>query len=123
MPLTPAEYQRRYKEKHPERVKDSLKKWRDSNVDKRREYKLQTRRGISIADYDVLFAKQGGLCAICFTSDPSPQDHFCVDHCHETGAIRGLLCRNCNLTLGHARDNEQFLFNAITYLMEKGSSN
>jgi len=59
-----------------------------------------------------LLVKQGGLCAICGKSCK-----LNVDHCHETNKIRGLLCFNCNLLLGHAKDNISILSNAIEYLL------
>jgi hypothetical protein len=65
------------------------------DVNRRRGY-LQRRYGLSRADYDALLKRQGGVCAIC--GKPSEKT-LCVDHCHATGTIRGLLCRKCNLGL------------------------
>lgn len=41
---------------------------------------------------------------------------LCLDHCHNTGAVRGLICRTCNLLLGYSKDNRQILQAAINYL-------
>jgi hypothetical protein len=69
--------------------------------------------GISRADYDALFARQGGLCAIC----RKPSKHkLCVDHCHVTGMIRGLLCRKCNSGLGCLGEDQRALVAALAYL-------
>lgn len=78
------------------------------------------RYGISRSDYKDRLTKQNGLCAICKT-DIADYKHssfstFSVDHDHETGAVRGLLCQPCNIGLGGFRDNEQFLLSAIKYL-------
>ncbi len=58
-------------------------------------------------------AAQNNKCAICHEPfDDTP----CADHCHITGQKRGLLCRQCNFMLGHAKDNRRILHNAIEYL-------
>lgn len=63
---------------------------------------LKKRYGITDADYHAMLAAQGGGCAICKTTEPGngKSGWFDVDHCHTTGKVRGLLCRNCNVTAG-----------------------
>src|SRR5262249_1460401 len=71
------------------------------------------RYGLSVADFDAMFARQHGACAICerpFECTP------CIDHDHATQAVRGLLCTKCNLGLGYFEDNPTFLRNAARYL-------
>lgn len=58
---------------------------------------------------------QNGLCVIC-NSAFSEQNPSHLDHCHDTGTIRGLLCRSCNWGLGDFKDNIELLESAITYL-------
>jgi len=62
-----------------------------------------------------MLAHQGGVCAIC---KRAPQDGkmLCVDHCHLTGAVRGLLCSNCNSALAFFREEPDALRAAIAYL-------
>lgn len=76
------------------------------------------RYGIAPADYDRMLAEQGGLCAICGSDDPQTRagGFFHVDHCHTTGAVRGLLCGSCNPALGAFQDSEAVLLAAIEYL-------
>lgn len=74
---------------------------------------LRKRFGITNDDYFEMLKEQNGVCAICETK---PEGYLHVDHCHETGEIRGLLCKPCNLGLGNFRDNRTFLSNAIEYL-------
>jgi hypothetical protein len=76
-----------------------------------RSYNLQRRYGISEAEYDARFAEQGGLCALC-----RKQPALVVDHDHETGAIRGLLCQQCNRGLGFLGDTIETLLKAVEYL-------
>ena len=69
--------------------------------------------GLSIADYEALLARQGGVCGICMKSGAEP---LCVDHCHATGKVRGLLCRACNTGLGFYKDDERLTAAATAYL-------
>jgi hypothetical protein len=74
---------------------------------------LQKHYGLSDEDYDTLLAKQGGACAICRRR---LRGRLCVDHCHFTGLVRGLLCRKCNLGLGCLVDDAASLISAFAYL-------
>jgi hypothetical protein len=76
---------------------------------------LEKRYGITRVDYDELYARQGGVCYICQWATGKSR-RLSVDHDHETGRVRGLLCRPCNTMLGHARDNPAFFERAIEYL-------
>jgi hypothetical protein len=60
--------------------------------------------GLSLQDYRAMLERQGKVCGICKT----PGKPLCVDHCHATGKVRGLLCRDCNLGLGNYKDNPVF---------------
>lgn len=64
-----------------------------------------------------MVAAQNGVCAICGNGETSKrQRSLSVDHDHETGAVRGLLCNRCNPMLGYARDDIAILQAAISYL-------
>lgn len=80
---------------------------------KRKNNKLKHKYGIDILRFEEMVAEQDNCCAICneeFTKTPH------VDHCHESGEVRGLLCMYCNTGLGKFRDDPERLSNAITYL-------
>lgn len=64
-----------------------------------------------LRDYAILFNEQGGKCAICRVNTK-----LVVDHDHETGAVRGLLCGKCNLGLGHFNDDRGIIGSALEYL-------
>lgn len=66
----------------------------------RRDQNLQTRYGISRADYDAMLEKQGGTCGLC----GGPMARPVVDHCHQTGKVRGILCHPCNIKLPTVED-------------------
>lgn len=72
--------------------------------------------GITPEDYDSMFAKQQGVCAICGEADDEKRKYLCVDHNHTTGVVRGLLCHNCNIGLGKFKDDINLLNKAIWYL-------
>jgi hypothetical protein len=78
-----------------------------------RRAQLKRLYGISPAEYDALLAKQGGACAIC---RKRAKGRLCVDHCHVTGTVRGLLCNECNCALGYLKDDQASLVAALAYL-------
>jgi hypothetical protein len=96
-------------------------RWKAKNPGHWRDRQLRKKYGISWAEYQALFARQGGLCAICGTDKPGGRGLMAVDHDHKTGQIRGLLCNLCNRGLGQFRDNAKTLRNAAEYL-EKASA-
>lgn len=82
-----------------------------------RERHLVRKYKVSLADYNAMLVAQKGGCAICGALE---RDQFKgvlhVDHCHETGRVRGLLCRGCNHMLGSIKDDTRLLQKAIDYL-------
>ena len=90
--------------------------FRDSYKIKGRANHLQKTFGLTLTDFTSLLTKQKGTCAICNSNTPGGRGTWHVDHCHESGTIRGLLCMNCNQGLGRFHDNTTFLQNAINYL-------
>lgn len=72
--------------------------------------------GITVEQYDEMLAKQGGCCAICGDLPGSTKRKFHVDHDHQTGRVRGILCMRCNLVLGYAKETPAVLSAAILYL-------
>ena len=73
------------------------------------------RFGITREQYDEILEAQGGVCAICKEVCNSGR-RLAVDHDHETGEVRGLLCGNCNTAIGKFHDNTDYLRAAIAYL-------
>ena len=109
----------RTKEYHRRNYEKSLI-W-DQNYKRRHRVELQHRErsrrlrkyyGLTHEQYDQLKQEQDFRCAIC----GKLVEQLCVDHDHETGRVRGLLCRACNLILGNADDNPNILLSAIDYL-------
>lgn len=82
--------------------------------DQWRRYNRKSLYGISHDDFVALLAAQKDACAGCGTALTEETAH--VDHCHATKKVRGLLCRKCNLALGHANDDPLILRRLATYL-------
>ena len=82
----------------------------------RKDNNLQNRYGITFEQKQSMIASQNGKCAIC-KIDLDNGKHTCVDHCHTTGKIRKILCRSCNVLIGHSKENTEVLKNAIEYLI------
>lgn len=78
--------------------------------------RLKRTYGLTLEDYDRMLAEQNGGCAICATATPGGPGRFHVDHCHNTGRVRGLLCCNCNRGIGALKDDPARLRLAIGYL-------
>jgi hypothetical protein len=77
--------------------------------------------GISYGQYLDMYKSQGGLCAICGKAETSRNPSgrlisLSVDHDHSSGSVRGLLCRSCNMGLGHYKDSPTLLKEAAQYL-------
>lgn len=99
---------------------DGLHGWCKKCSDTRTVENGRKRLGLTAEDYKMLLESQHGRCAICgqvMGSEKKKGPH--VDHDHDTGMIRGLLCPLCNILLGAAKDDIAVLRAAITYLESK----
>lgn len=84
---------------------------------KKNEAQYRDLYGITLSDYDKLYDLQGGVCAMCSLPQiEGRKTRLCVDHCHDTGKVRGLLCTNCNVAIGLLKDDERLLQRGIDYL-------
>lgn len=105
-------------ERHRKTKLASVRRQRAANPARFRELELKRAFGISLADYEGLCATQGGVCAICKRPERDTLGRrLAVDHDHDTGAIRGLLCRNCNTGLGMLGDSVDRIVAAANYLL------
>ena len=107
-------------------VREDQRRFRDSQPDYNHARNLQRRYGLSVDEYQTLLANQNFACPICEVEISNTIEYkgkrpVAVDHNHETGDVRGILCSMCNLMLGHARENTSILYRAIVYLSERGA--
>lgn len=93
------------------------REWRANNPRLAKDHKLKSVYGIELGWYEKTLATQEGRCAICETTNPGGRGDFHVDHCHDTGTVRRLLCANCNVGIGHFKHSVELLQKAIAYLM------
>lgn len=134
------DYQKEYREAHREKIQAYHKEYYETNKKilleksreyrqrpevkfKRKQYELNKTYNISVEEYDKLWESQNGVCAICGQPETSIREGkikpLSVDHDHETGKIRGLLCNRCNRALGMFEDSPDLLLKASAYLREK----
>jgi hypothetical protein len=115
------------RERSPEEARTRTERYqakRDANIEARTRYlqraaayTLQKRYGITTADYNVIWDGQGGICAICGRPPKAGRwGSLQVDHDHDTGEIRGLLCFSCNAGLGQLGDSPESLERALCYV-------
>ncbi len=104
----------------PEGRSGYQKAYRASNPKREKERALQDSFGITLREYEDMLIAQKGCCAICNQRETAKRKGkdvaLCVDHCHKTGGVRGLLCTACNQGLGQFKDNQVSLSSAISYL-------
>jgi len=123
------ENKRKYYEQHKEearlrqvknwpRIKKRNRKGYLINKDKRADQKLMQLYGITSAIYHRMFEQQRGRCAICDQTSPYK---LCVDHNHNTGKVRAMLCKGCNAALGHIEKLE-FVLRAQQYLKDHANA-
>lgn len=110
--------------KNSEKVKQYHIEYEAQNGDElkayRRNWGLQKRHGITHDWYLATLESQGGGCAICGGPANSKDGFFHIDHDHDTGQIRGILCHFCNTGLGSLKDSVNVLAKAIVYLQKHG---
>jgi RNase P subunit RPR2 len=101
---------------HPEHKEKKLESDRKAH----KNYKKYHRRGITKAQYNLLFEIQNGVCIICANPAANGKD-LAIDHNHKTGEVRWLLCLQCNRGLGLFGDSINRLEQAVLYLQQRGS--
>ena len=94
----------------------------------KREARMKKKYGLEYGEYEKLWEESRGLCKLCGISLTRPErskgqvlSAACVDHCHTSGKIRGLICNGCNKGLGLFKDNIDLLQKAINYLKENNA--
>lgn len=135
------EYTKNWKKSHKKQVSESAKRYYVKNIEKIKEYRLKNKDriresyrlsgkkwkikhnyGITLDEYQVLFEKQNGVCAICLKPESRKNnkgiDSLAIDHNHETGKVRELLCHRCNAALGMFFEDPLLLEKARDYLIK-----
>jgi len=123
--------------RNPEPYRERARQWAAENPERRAAYQAEYRNrperkrvmrdlyyrrtyGISADEVDAMLEAQSGGCAIC-GEKPERLASMHVDHDHEQGHLRGLLCLSCNQGLGQFRDDPATLLRAIVYLRQRSA--
>jgi hypothetical protein len=109
---------------NPEKAREISRKSYHKNRDKNRDGRIyRTAKYVYGIDKATLFVEQGECCAVCGSTSPgSEKKSWAVDHCHNSGVVRGILCFSCNVVLGHVRDDVERLEKLINYLNKHSSA-
>ena len=104
----------------PYRSRD-FRRIRESRSDSAREWDLKNKFGITLEEYNSMLDLQGGVCAICQKVDSRTRMDgtplaLAIDHDHETGEVRGLLCSRCNMSVGALGDSHESIMRVVEYL-------
>lgn len=129
------ESQRLYRIRNAEKIKAKRKEYLSNpeNLEKARKYardyhkknperqreRLFKKYGITQQQYEEILKSQNGCCAICKTKKNGRKKNFVIDHDHNTGTVRGLLCTQCNAGLGNFKDSPILLRKAKDYLLDR----
>lgn len=120
------EYARRWRKQNPDRVQASNQRHYEKNSAEIRAAALKryhdeglrfSKYGLTAEDFLRLYEEQEGRCAICEAEQEPSKIH--IDHNHETGEVRGLLCGSCNRALGYLKDSPLIVERAFNYLTRK----
>lgn len=115
----------RYYERTADQQRARAAAWYRDNPERVQQYRERSKAkrlprvgkyGLAVADYNAMLERQDGRCAICGRTENGKRHNFDVDHDHETGEVRGLLCNRCNRLLSNARDDLRILERAAGYL-------
>jgi hypothetical protein len=110
------------REKYRQKSLEAQDRWKTRDLDgyrrsRRRTY-LQTKYQLSEEAWDEMLIAQAGLCEICRIQMMDGATRVCVDHDHDDGHVRGLLCSNCNIGIGLLGDDPDVLDAAVQYLRD-----
>ncbi len=119
---------KRWRDANPEKLKAYVKQDRAKNMDRIRKQgrarALMVKYGVTLEQYEGMAHSQGYRCAVC-GSDKATARHspysWRVDHDHKTGAVRALLCHNCNIAIGLLRDSSSIALSMANYLKIHGN--
>ena len=112
-----------YRKEHKDEIKKRQDSWAYKNKKKRETYRIKYCYGLSNDQYQNMFNVQNGVCAICGKGETRIRNEkvcqLTVDHDHQTGRVRGLLCSKCNGAIGWLGDDPNIVLKAFNYLQQE----
>lgn len=115
------EFHEAWRIKNKPRAAADAKRWRANNKERAADHGRKNLYDLPMGAFEQMLASQDGKCAICERTEAGGRGAFHVDHCHDSGKVRGLLCNSCNGGLGKFRDRPELLLKAVKYLAEGGT--
>lgn len=115
------------KHRQTESYREMQARWRETggssreyirNKDRYLDYFFRKKYGITLAEYHQMNETQHHCCYICGKPESDNGRQLAVDHCHNTGKVRKLLCHHCNAALGHVEEDLETLQKMISYIEE-----
>ena len=122
------EKERGYRAADPEKYRAIAHKSKNKNRDKIHKSEIKRLYGIHPDEYDRMFTEQNGTCKICEKPEtrasrtPGKICKLAVDHDHQTGQVRALLCSDCNTGIGKLKDDPALIDKAAAYLRSYGKT-
>jgi hypothetical protein len=113
-----AEQKKRHYLKYKDKIDQRAKDWYNNNKERYRGNAMLRKYGISLETLNQMRESQQYRCAICGQDEEKLLKGLVVDHCHDTGQVRKLLCPNCNVAIGMLQDDPRLLMIAAKYLKE-----
>lgn len=107
--------------KDPTSHRRSSKAWREANPERHADLGAKWRYGVTYGTYARMLADQNGGCAMCGAPPPEGR-RLAIDHCHDTGVVRGLLCSPCNTGIGQLKHDPELLLKCAAYLLAERST-
>ncbi|MHC2284433.1 endonuclease VII domain-containing protein [Bradyrhizobium barranii] len=118
--LRKREYNKAYRAANLQRISENQRAYREARKVSAPTYaankSLMRKYGITVEKRAEMLAAQGFRCALCPSDDPGPKGQWHVDHCHDTGKVRALLCMQCNVGIGNLQHSPALLRAAADYI-------
>ena len=111
-----------------EKARLRAKQWRENNPEAYRQHQkdkydrfavIEKKYGLTEQAYNEMWSAQSGRCKICNKHEQELGKVLYVDHCHNTGKVRGLLCQKCNTAIGLFNDDVDIVLKAAKYISEE----
>jgi len=106
-----------YREANNDQLNERKRALYNASREKRKAQRRTRTYGVDESQYNEMLARQSNCCAICNTHKSELKKELSVDHNHNTGKVRGLLCHSCNLGIGLLKDSPSVVFRAHVYLI------
>lgn len=103
-------------EDRAEYLRNYMREYQRKNKDTLNPYKRARRYGLTVDEMNELLEQAGDSCQICHSQFGEVTTGKCIDHCHDTGKVRGIICNKCNVAIGLLGNNVEVVKGLLGYL-------